>query len=810
MRTKRIIAILISLIAIIATVSCSGSLKNQSPLEPDIQVPDQASSIGTDETCGRNVLAVYDAVIDPIAKTFTVKQSERTADYHFPLSQNFPNVLQIVGYGFTPNFWADIKLKHPYPGSDIKAYDPRIIAILPANPGVSFNYPVLGVTGNNSVINAPDGYTKLFDNLGGSIPGNVNPFKDYFIDQPFCVWSGKGVTEETQRWNMNLSGFGGAMTFKLVVDVSTNYPNPPQAVIDNAPEPVYLGAFVDQGLTPSGGSALLTVYVQDWQGRMSIDSVKVEAPDLFTGTVDLFYQKPHGTLPDMYIYANTIFNSLLGAKGEYRYLVAATDKVTGIAAHNEFTVGVSYNTPQGNLIWAKSAGGLDSEQGNGITRLTDNSTVVTGTFNSSATFGENELSEQVLWSDGGKDIFIARYNTDGSIAWAKRAGGTSDDEGLQIASLSDDSIIITGGFYSDATFGKGEINETSLHSNAGNGIFIARYNPNGTLMWARSAGGLNGASRGCGVAVLADNSIIVTGYFYSSAIFGQGEINETTLVSNGERDSFLAKYNPNGTLVWAKQAGGELSDWSNAITAFSDSSITLTGSFYSASAIFGPGELNQTQLTSVGLSDIFIARYNSDGTLLWAKRAGGADEDCSRAVTSLTDLSTVITGDFYSNPITFGQGEPDSTVLNCAGQSDIFIASYNPDGTLAWAKGIGGEMWDTGFGITRLQDDSIVITGSFDYIVTFGLGQINETTLYSHGSCDVFVARYNQDGALIWVKSGGGGIDDIGLGITSLSCESTVITGYFKDFAVFGFGEQYETALWSSGEADILLARFEP
>ena len=99
----------------------------------------------------------------------------------------------------------------------------------------------------------------------------------------------------------------------------------------------------------------------------------------------------------------------------------------------------------------------------------------------------------------------------------------------------------------------------------------------------------------------------MTGYFEGSATLGQGEPNQTILISAG-LEIFIARYNPNGTLAWAKQSGGSDSDVSYGITALSDNSTVITGRFQS-SATFGPGEPNQTVLTSAGNSDIFFARF---------------------------------------------------------------------------------------------------------------------------------------------------------------------------------------------------------
>jgi len=325
----------ISIMALIIFTSCSGGAKTPVTNEPSL--PNIIDSLGVPvDEANRDVLAVYDAVIDLDAKTFTVTPVQRVGTYHFPLSKYFPNVLQITGYGFTPNFWADIKLSHPYPGSGIDAFDPRVIAILPARPGVSFIYPSLGVGGNNKALYDPDGYTKLFDNLGGAIPGNVNPFKSYFKDQPYRVWSSTGVTSETQRWQMNLSGFGGPMQYKLVVDVSTNYPNPPQPVFDNAPEPVGIDASY-ASLPPAGGSVEIEVTLIDWQGVSEITGVFIESPDLFNGVINIPYQEPG---PDQceYVYIGTINNDLLPPVCEYCFLIATADQTSGIYLYREFPI----------------------------------------------------------------------------------------------------------------------------------------------------------------------------------------------------------------------------------------------------------------------------------------------------------------------------------------------------------------------------------------------------------------------------------------------------------------------------------------
>jgi uncharacterized delta-60 repeat protein len=470
------------------------------------------------------------------------------------------------------------------------------------------------------------------------------------------------------------------------------------------------------------------------------------------------------------------------------------------------TVSVQAHT----LVWAKQAGGSDWDEGHGIAVLSDGSAFVTGFFDGTATFGQGDTAETLLTSAGDHDMFVARYNPDGTLAWAKRAGGIYDDIGHGIAVLADGSALVTGEFGVTATFGLGESGETTLTVTA-SGIFVARYNPDGTLAWAKQAGG-GGNAYGLGIAALPDGTALVTGYFSGSATFGPGESGETTFLSAGYSDIFVARYNPDGTLGWAKKADGSGWDYGSSIAVLSDGSALATG-WFRDTATFGSGESEETVLICAGDGDIFIVKYNPDGTLAWANRAGGNDgypgySDRGYGITVLDDGSFLMTGVFLSTA-TFGPGESGETTLTSAGHLDVFIARYNPDGTLAWVKQAGGPYNDWGYGIAVLSDGSALVAGRYAIIATFGPGESGETVLTtSPNFADMFIARYNPDGTLAWVRRAGGDEGDWAQGVAALSDGTGFVTGLFFDSATFGPGESGETTLTSAGGFDIFVARF--
>ena len=260
----------ILILGMAAFTSCSDGNNPVDPPESSLEVTEVFGAVENEE---RSIIAAYEVTIDPDA--FVVELNPlREAEGHFNLTGFIPGVLAITGYGLDPDynnsFYADMTLTHPYPGSGIDAFDPRLIAIVPANDGVSYYFPIFNIVANNSVVRNPDGYTPLWDSVAPSIVGNNNPYLSYFKDQPNRIWSSTGETSETRRMYLNLAGFGGPLTYTLVVDVNTGFPSPPTPGTDNAPEPVDCDAVVYQGLTPDGGFAFMDVTFLDWQGYEDI------------------------------------------------------------------------------------------------------------------------------------------------------------------------------------------------------------------------------------------------------------------------------------------------------------------------------------------------------------------------------------------------------------------------------------------------------------------------------------------------------------------------------------------------------------
>jgi uncharacterized delta-60 repeat protein len=854
------------LIAFAGILICGCSGNSSQPISPDN--PDSSTELtvreetDTDSADANHYLMQYGYIFvdpdhpdGPLFEVIPVRQGEIHLNI-LKLLEIAPcdDCFRVVGFDFPEpdKLTIDIQIDHPLDQLDYSVFDVRCIMMFNG----SHEFPVCGKStsdpalGDGAVLN-PDGYTALYNGSTITAPigdlqkyfqgklatwmvpdSDINGYKYFITDNPSnnrnAFYAG---SSDVQTFSLQLP----ADTFVIGYAVDANWWPPIESPVDdpltdfdtnaNCIEPwkvVVIEEPICDGLTEIGGQTKLIIEVYDWQGKSTHHAPVVECPEIFDGTITSTYTSPGIGFNRHKV---TISNDKLAPVGTYTCLVKVEALENNpveipwldLTAYQIVNVEVIEEIPAGpgHIIWAKRAGGAgcyDYDKGNGITTLSDDSTVATGWFSETATFGEDEPNETVLTSADGFEIFIARYNPDGTLIWAKRAGGNLSDYAYAITALSDNSTVVTGWFEKPATFGPGEPNETILTSPTHGSAFIARYNPDGTLQWAKRAGGSNSPWSNS-ITTVSDNSTIVTGYFYESATFGPDESNETILTSAGKSDIFIAHYNPDGTLLWVIRAGGPSKDEGYAVTSLTDDSTVVTGIFTSW-AKFGLGEPNETLLLSNGQSDFFIAQYNPDGMLKWAKSAGGtSSNDEGHAITALSDDSTIVTG-IFDNSVVFGAGEPNETTLTDAGQYDIFIARYNPDdGTLIWAKSAGEHQFENSYGITTLSDDSIVVSGDFKYLTTFGPGEPNETALKSAGNWDIFIARYNPDGTLLWAKhaGGSGGYNtgyECGHGITTLSDNSTVVTGCFYGSATFGECDPFETVLTSAGVRDIFIARY--
>ena len=336
---------------------------------------------------------------------------------------------------------------------------------------------------------------------------------------------------------------------------------------------------------------------------------------------------------------------------------------------------ITKHSATGIALWAKTFGGTDGEIASSVSIDNNGDVYVTGWYSSSSVvFGSQTLTNS---SAGNSDVFVAKLNSAGNVVWAKSAGGNATDRGQSITVDPSGNVVVAGLFIS-STINFGAVNAN--HSGSGNNdLFIVKYDASGNPLWARSAGG-SGSDVANSVATDASNNIYVTGFFSSTSINFSG--NTLTNSGTGSQDLFLVKYNPSGTILWSVKSSVNLDEYGSAL-AVSSTGVYLTGSF--SSSVTTIDNVNLTN-SSAGTHDALVAKYNSNGGVLWAKRIGGADGDVGLDIDIDGSDKVFVSGNFASGSINV-----DGTILinTLTGYRDMFYSAYDANGINLWATRIG-------------------------------------------------------------------------------------------------------------------------
>ncbi len=367
--------------------------------------------------------------------------------------------------------------------------------------------------------------------------------------------------------------------------------------------------------------------------------------------------------------------------------------------------------------------------------------------------------------------------------WLRSAGGLTIDEGEAVSLDPAGNSYVTGYFTSTALVGG-----TSLVSAGSDDIFLAKLSPAGIYQWAVHAGGTN-SDRALAIATDASGNTYITGFFYSTAFFGNQSVS-----SAGVQDIFIAKYTTTGTLDWVKRAGGAGSDIGNGICVDQSGNVIVTGDF-SGSASFG-----STTLTAPNNSiNVFTTKLDANGNFIWAKAGTGPHTDRGLGVACDNAGGIYVMGQF-SDTITFGTAHPTSMY------NVIFLLKYDGAGNEQWFRLIGGGSFSIPTAITCDKTSAVFLTGNFQGQITL-FGPPNALAGNSFTN-EIFLAKYTLAGTLQWCASDGSNsaLSSNSIGVDNAG--NSYICGQFK-CTLNGYANRYGQGTFNSaGFLDAFVAQY--
>lgn len=439
--------------------------------------------------------------------------------------------------------------------------------------------------------------------------------------------------------------------------------------------------------------------------------------------------------------------------------------------------------------FAKRVGGTQFENAMGIALDSMGNIIVSGYFSGTADFDPG-TTNYTLTSNGGNDIFLAKYDSAGNFVWAIHVGGAGEEFNYTDPAVDEyGNIYLCGVFNSNTDFNpKG--NAVIATNRGQQDGFVAKYDSTGLLQWVR---GVGGALNDDVYHIDYKNYLVLFAGSFADSSYVDDGLTITPLYGSGSADVVFGKFNPNGNLFWLNTLKGNGEDHSYNITAGINGKTYLTGTFEDT-LIFDSGGVNPDTLFADGLT-AFTASFSNFGNYYWSFPI----ENAYPFGLKVDHNGDILTCGQFSN---FADFDPDADTMTLIAQGsfDGYFAKYTNGGNYVFAKRIGGNGSDICYTIAELSNSSILVSGYFFNTADFD-PDVTVASLNSNGFADMYLAHYDSLGNYLSAFGCGSPAFEFCRNMTCNGIDEVFLCGGFEQVVDFNPAPAINT-LVSAGSRD--------
>jgi hypothetical protein len=432
-------------------------------------------------------------------------------------------------------------------------------------------------------------------------------------------------------------------------------------------------------------------------------------------------------------------------------------------------------------LWSSAWGGWKSDWVSAMAAMKGGGFVVAGCFESNTLVLAEDV---VLKNHGGQDIFLVATDGSGVVQWGHAYGAEGQEYPADVAVDEEGGIYVVGSSQSATVSLGGD----DIENPGKNMALVCKYTQDGNHQWSKGLGGPTSLSAMV-VAAKQDEAVVAGGFMGDNLWLGELSV-EGECAEGQCYDGYIASFDANGNpeLLW--HLGGDC--FPKCLAVLPGGDLVVAGRSSDSCKPMG-----SPVLPSHGGDDVFVARIDGGGGLVWAKSFGGAGNDVVEGLAVSTGGDIVLAGTFKSTALEFG-----GQILENAGDEDAFVVRLTGDGDHVFSTSFGSESYDRAFAVAVGGDGSVYAGGQFGGMsLDFGGGD-----LIPIGETDAYVVKLSPGGAFQWAARYGGQEDEWVQALVPTG-DGFAMTGSFRSPTIDFGGKPLEHGTITGGYSAVFIAR---